>query len=112
MGLSSVRRDLVRSRLGRTVNFHFSHNEAQIVGAFSQKVDTNRPLQFQKRGQQFIGAHNETLSIIAMCVSNPDCAPREKSTADMQPQLHLALLSLSAMICPRLHWTTSNFITG
>ena len=23
----------------------------------------------------FIRSHNETLSVIAMCVSNPDCAP-------------------------------------
>jgi len=29
---------------------------------------------FYKRGQQFIGAHNETLSVIAVCVRNPDCS--------------------------------------
>jgi hypothetical protein len=28
-----------------------------------------------KRGQQFIGPHDETPSIVAMCVNNPDCAP-------------------------------------
>jgi hypothetical protein len=32
-------------------------------------VDTNRPFQFQKRGQLFIGTHNETLSVVAMGVS-------------------------------------------
>jgi len=31
-----------------------------------------RPLQFHERGQQFIGTHNEPLSV-AMRVNNPDC---------------------------------------
>jgi hypothetical protein len=31
-----------------------------------------RRFKFQKRSQLFIGVHNETLSIIAMCVCNPD----------------------------------------
>jgi len=30
--------------------------------------------QFHKRRQLFIGVHNETLSIIALCVSNEDCS--------------------------------------
>jgi len=30
-----------------------------------------RTLQFQKRTQLFVVAHDETLSILAMCVSNP-----------------------------------------
>jgi hypothetical protein len=33
-----------------------------------------RPFQFQKRSQYFIGAHNETLSIV-MSINDPDCAP-------------------------------------
>jgi hypothetical protein len=32
----------------------------------------NRRFEFQKRSQLFIGAHNETLSVVAMRVSNPD----------------------------------------
>jgi hypothetical protein len=28
--------------------------------------------EFQKRGQLFIRTHNETLSVVAMCVCNPD----------------------------------------
>jgi len=32
-------------------------------------------LQFQKRRQYFIGVHNETLSVVAMPVCNPDCSP-------------------------------------
>jgi len=34
-------------------------------------VDTNRSFQFQKRRQLFICVNNETLSVVAMCVSNP-----------------------------------------
>jgi hypothetical protein len=32
----------------------------------------NRRFQFHERGQLFIGTHNKTLSVIAVCVSNPD----------------------------------------
>jgi hypothetical protein len=35
----------------------------------------NGPLQFQKRSQLFIRVHNETLSIIAVCVCDPDRSP-------------------------------------
>jgi len=38
-------------------------------------VDTNRPFQFQKRSPLFIGVHNEPLSIVAVCVNNPDQSP-------------------------------------
>jgi hypothetical protein len=34
----------------------------------------NRPLQFQKRGQHFIGADDETLSV-AMRVNDPNRSP-------------------------------------
>jgi hypothetical protein len=32
-----------------------------------------RPLQFDKRSQLFIRLHNETLSVVAVRVCNPDC---------------------------------------
>jgi hypothetical protein len=35
----------------------------------------NRRFKFEKRGQLFIRTHDETLSIVAMCVSNPDRSP-------------------------------------
>jgi hypothetical protein len=35
----------------------------------------NRRFQFQKRCQLFIGTHNETLSVVAMCVCNPERLP-------------------------------------
>ena len=34
-------------------------------------LSPHRQFQFHKRGQLFIGPHNEPLSIAAMCVSNP-----------------------------------------
>jgi hypothetical protein len=36
---------------------------------------TNRRLGFQKSRQLFIHAHDETLSVAAMRVCNPDCSP-------------------------------------
>jgi len=33
------------------------------------------PIQFHKRNQLLAGAHNETPSIAAMRVNNPDCSP-------------------------------------
>jgi hypothetical protein len=38
-------------------------------------MDTNRSFQFQKRSQYLIRVHDETLPVIAMGVSNPDCPP-------------------------------------
>ena len=34
-----------------------------------------QPLVFEKRGQLFIRVHNETLSVVAMCVCNKDSPP-------------------------------------
>jgi hypothetical protein len=36
---------------------------------------SNRRFKFEKRRQLFIRAHNETLSVVAMRVSNPDRFP-------------------------------------
>jgi hypothetical protein len=56
-----------------------------------------RLLQFHKRRQLLIGAHNEALAVAAMRVNNPDRS-RSKSRAETQPQLQPALLRLSATI--------------
>jgi hypothetical protein len=40
----------------------------------------NRPFQFQKRSPLFIGMHNETLSVAAMRVNNPDRSPVEDAS--------------------------------
>jgi hypothetical protein len=38
-------------------------------------ASANRRFEFQKRRQLFIGMHNETLSIAAIRVCNPDRSP-------------------------------------
>jgi hypothetical protein len=57
----------------------------------------DRRFQFQKRSQRVISAHNETLSIIAVSISNKDRS-RVKPTVATQPPLQPALLRLSAII--------------
>ena len=32
---------------------------------------------FKKRAELLVGLHNEALSVVAMCVCNPDCSPVE-----------------------------------
>jgi hypothetical protein len=38
-------------------------------------IAANSRFQFQKSRQLFIGVHNETLFVAAMCVNNPDRPP-------------------------------------
>jgi hypothetical protein len=38
-------------------------------------IALNRRFEFEKRGQYFVGANDESLSVIAMRVSNPDRSP-------------------------------------
>jgi hypothetical protein len=45
----------------------------------------NRRFEFHKRSQPFIGTHNEPLSIVAMCVSNPNCSPVGINRCDTAP---------------------------
>jgi hypothetical protein len=44
----------------------------------------NRPLQFHKRGQDFICANDETLSV-AMCINNPNGSPFKIEYSDVLP---------------------------
>jgi hypothetical protein len=48
-------------------------NLANLSNQFAASAD--RRFEFQKRGQQFIRSHNETPSVAAMCVCNPDRSP-------------------------------------
>ena len=41
----------------------------------------NRRFKFPKRGQLFVGIHNETLSVAAMRVSDPDRSPATRINA-------------------------------
>jgi len=45
----------------------------------------DRPFQFQKRRQYFIGVHNETLSVAAMRINNPDCSHLRIKGRDVAP---------------------------
>jgi len=40
-----------------------------------QKMSRNHPGEFKKRSLLIISAHNETLPVAAMCVSNQDGSP-------------------------------------
>jgi len=40
-----------------------------------RRYDPDCRFEFHKRSQLFIGLHNETLSVAAMSVNNPDCSP-------------------------------------
>jgi hypothetical protein len=47
-------------------------------GQEQRRVDTrfrDDRFEFQKNGQLFIHTHNETLSVAAMCICNPDRSP-------------------------------------
>jgi len=46
---------------------------ASLASQFAASL--NRRFDFQKRRQLLIGPQNETLSIVAMRISNPDCSP-------------------------------------
>jgi hypothetical protein len=41
----------------------------------NSRVRAHRRFEFKKSAQLFIGVHNETLSVAAMCVGNPGCSP-------------------------------------
>jgi hypothetical protein len=53
----------------------FGKNLASVSNQFA--ASPNHGFQFYKRSQLFIRMHNETLSVAAMCVSNPDRSPFE-----------------------------------
>src|SRR5258708_6254536 len=57
----------------------------------------NRRFKLQKRRQLFIRTHNETLSVVAMCISNPYYSLLA-GHCQTQPQLQPDALSLSAII--------------
>jgi hypothetical protein len=46
----------------------------EVFALSAANCDANRRFKLKKRTQLFIRSHNETLSIITMCVCNPDCS--------------------------------------
>ena len=65
---------LKRARKGRVLK-----NLADLSILFAASAD--RRFQFQKRGQLFIGVHNEALSVVAMCIRNPERFARKHDSA-------------------------------
>jgi hypothetical protein len=55
------------------ISGEFRKNLASLSRQFAASAD--RRFQFQKRSQLIICTHNETLSVAAMRVSNPDRVP-------------------------------------
>jgi hypothetical protein len=53
----------------------FGENYANLSSQFAASVDCL--FKFHQRSQLFIRVHNETLSVAAMCVRNPDRSPVE-----------------------------------
>ena len=58
---------------------------------------SNHRFEFQKRSQLIIRAYDETFSVVAMRVCNPNRSP-VGINCWIQPQLQPAFLTLSAMI--------------
>jgi hypothetical protein len=58
---------LIQDRLS---DAEFGKNLACLSSQFA--ASANRRFEFHKRSQLFIRLHNETLSVVAMCVCNPD----------------------------------------
>jgi hypothetical protein len=50
-------------------------NDKMIYESKTHREFVNRPLQFNKRSQLFVGAHNKAPSVISMRVCNPDRSP-------------------------------------
>jgi hypothetical protein len=57
------------------------HSTSKVASLFNDATP-NRRFQFQKRRQLFIRTRNETLSVVAMCVSNEDRSPVEIHCCD------------------------------
>ena len=61
---------LIQDRLS---DAEFGKNLANLSKQFA--VSADRRFEFQKRRQLFIRSHNETLSVVAMRIGNPDRSP-------------------------------------
>jgi hypothetical protein len=65
----------------------------------------NCRFQFKKRRQLFIRVHNETLSVVAMCVGNEDCLPADlfrlrSRAANTFTKVARAKLNAAAILSP------------
>jgi hypothetical protein len=53
--------------------------------SFERSAGSNRRFKFQKRSQLFVCTHNETLSVAAMRVCNPDRSPVRNQSLRRSP---------------------------
>jgi hypothetical protein len=54
---------------------HFTGQRFVFALCGCQKMSGNHPREFKKRSLPIIRMHNETLTIVAMRISNPDRSP-------------------------------------
>jgi hypothetical protein len=59
----------------RHLRFFVSVAEALANLSIQFAATANSRFQFQERSQLFTRSHNETLSVVAACVSNEECSP-------------------------------------
>ena len=59
----------------------------------------NRRFEFQKRSQLLICTHNETLSVVAMCVCNPDRPPARIHGMSLIPSITPSLRNQKKLSC-------------
>jgi hypothetical protein len=85
--------------------------QIELLSAVSQQASVrrwrgaNRRLHFHKRRQLFIGVHNETFSVVAMCISNPYYSPfASLNTDNLSPICHWTALTR--------HWQSSVISQG
>jgi len=54
----------------------------KVLSDQTQRELVYSPFQFQKGSQLFIRTHNETLSIVAVCINNPDRTASSHAPSD------------------------------
>jgi hypothetical protein len=57
---------------GRSVNHLASFNRAESFGIWEAQCFARDSLKFEKRSQFFVGGDDESLSVVAVCISNED----------------------------------------
>ena len=73
-------------------------------------MDTNSPFQFQKSGQLIIRVRDEALTVVVMCVCNPDRVRPLESIAEKQPQLPTGFAQIVSDDLPVLHLIIVGFL--
>jgi hypothetical protein len=70
-------------------------------------------LKFEKRRQLFICSHNETLSVVAMCVSNEDRPPVAIYSCDAAPTpTGFAEIVSDDFLIPHALWIVLSLCSG